>query len=88
MSYRDYFTKEKSTMSMMTQFKNWMAGLMGREKNQEVVENLPQKVQKVKQARDARGRFLKDDPTTEENEAFVSETERYHGKGNNRIERP
>tara|TARA_R110000796_G_C14231702_1_gene396071 strand:- start:233 stop:454 length:222 start_codon:yes stop_codon:yes gene_type:complete len=73
---------------MMTQFKNWMAGLMGREKNQEVVENLPQKVQKVKQARDARGRFLKDDPTTEENEAFVSETERYHGKGNNRIERP
>ncbi len=75
-------------MSMMTQFKNWMAGLMGREKNQEVVENLPQKVQKVKQARDARGRFLKDDPTTEENEAFVSETERYHGKGNNRIERP
>ena len=88
MSYRDYFTKEKSTMSMMTQFKNWMAGLMGREKNQEVVENLPQKVQKVKQARDARGRFLKDDPTTEENEAFVSEAERYHGKGNNRIERP
>ena len=75
-------------MSMMTQFKNWRAGLMGREKNQEVVENLPQKVQKVKQARDARGRFLKDDPTTEENEAFVSETERYHGKGNNRIERP
>ena len=75
-------------MSMMTQFKNWMAGLMGREKNQEVVENLPQKVQKVKQARDARGRFLKDDPTTEENEAFVSEAERYHGKGNNRIERP
>ena len=75
-------------MSMMTQFKNWMAGLMGREKNQEVVENLPQKVQKVKQARDAKGRFLKDDPTTEENEAFVSEAERYHGKGNNRIERP
>jgi len=75
-------------MSMMTQFKNWMAGLMGREKNQEVVENLPQKVQKVKQARDAKGRFLKDDPTTEENEAFVSEVERYHGKGNNRIERP
>jgi len=75
-------------MSMMTQFKNWMAGLMGREKNQEVVENLPQKVQKVKQARDAKGRFLRDDPATEENEAFVSEDERYHGKGNNRIERP
>ena len=88
MSYLNYLTKEKSTMSMMTQFKNWMAGLMGREKNQEVVENLPQKVQKVKQARDAKGRFLKDDPTTEENEAFVSEVERYHGKGNNRIERP
>ena len=67
-------------MSMMTQFKNWMAGLMGREKNQEVVENLPQKGQKVKkkskQARDAKGRFLKDDPTTEKNEAFVSEGEK------------
>ena len=75
-------------MNIFTQFKNWAAGLMGREKIQEVVENLPQKVQKVKQARDAKGRFLKDDPTTEENEAFVSETERYHGKGNNRIERP
>ena len=75
-------------MSMMTQFKNWMAGLMGREKNQEVVENLPQKGQKVKQARDAKGRFLRDDPATEKNEAFVSEDERYHGKGNNRIERP
>ena len=79
-------------MNIFTQFKNWAAGLMGREKIQEVVENLPQKAQKVekkfKQARDAKGRFLKDDPTTEENEAFVSESERYHGKGNNRIERP
>ena len=70
MSYRDYFTKEKSTMSMMTQFKNWMAGLMGREKNQEA-----QKVEKkFKQARDAKGRFLRDDPTTEENEAFEEVT--------------
>tara|TARA_R110002033_G_scaffold84229_1_gene134949 strand:- start:398 stop:637 length:240 start_codon:yes stop_codon:yes gene_type:complete len=79
-------------MNIFTQFKNWAAGMMGREKNQEVVENLLQKAQKVekkfKQARDAKGRFLKDDPTTEENEAFVSEAERYHGKGNNRIERP
>ena len=77
-------------MNIFTQFKNWAAGLMGREKIQEVVENLPQKVQKVKkklkQARDANGRFLKDDPATEENEAFVSE--RYHGKNDNRIERP
>jgi len=77
-------------MNIFTQFKNWAAGLMGREKIQEVVENLPQKVQKVKkkmkQARDANGRFLKDDPKTEENEAFVSE--RYHGKSDNRIERP
>ena len=70
MSYRDYFTKEKSTMNMMTQFKNWMAGLMGREKNQEA-----QKVEKkFKQARDAKGRFLRDDPTTEENEAFEEVT--------------
>tara|TARA_R110001583_G_scaffold20436_2_gene78772 strand:+ start:342 stop:590 length:249 start_codon:yes stop_codon:yes gene_type:complete len=82
-------------MNIFTQFKNWAAGLIGREKIQEVVENLPQKVQKVKkvgkklkQARDARGRFLKDDPTTEENEAFVPEDDRYHGKGDNRIERP
>jgi hypothetical protein len=70
MSYRNYFTKEKSTMSMMTQFKNWMAGLMGREKNQEA-----QKVEKkFKQARDAKGRFLRDDPATEENEAFEEVT--------------
>jgi hypothetical protein len=27
MSYRDYFTKEKSTMSMFTQLKNWAAGM-------------------------------------------------------------
>jgi len=67
-------------MNIFTHFKNWMAGLMGREKNQEVVENLLQKAQKVekkfKQARDAKGRFLKDDPATEKNEAFVPEDER------------
>jgi len=81
-------------MSMMTQFKNWMAGLWVDKKTEKVKDEIIAVVEDIvdeakdrgdavkekvkasvlRRARDARGRFLRDDPATEGNEAFEEVT--------------
>ena len=68
-------------------FKKWMGKLFGKQqesfanKTIDTLKKVKGKAQKMKvRARDAKGRFMKDDPSTPENEAWTEKEREWPGR--------
>tara|TARA_Y100001970_G_C13820642_1_gene644710 strand:- start:166 stop:384 length:219 start_codon:yes stop_codon:yes gene_type:complete len=68
-------------------FKDWIGKLFGKQQDSfanktiDTLKKVKGKAQKMKvRARDAKGRFIKDDPSTPENEAWTEKEREYPGR--------